>query len=165
MPASGTTLSEPANECMSHQLRLDMFVFFFNRTDISLPWRHNGLDDVSNHQPHHCLLSRLFGEDKKNHQSSASLAFVRGIHRGPVKSPHKWPVAGKMFPFDDVIILAALKTFTRFSTQTDMSFFRKLSPRAAPEVAKIKSSMASNRENIKITAFRFQWLKKHLLFA
>ena len=27
----------------------------------TLPWRHNGLDSVSNHQHHHCLLSRLFG--------------------------------------------------------------------------------------------------------
>ena len=36
--------------------------------------------------------------------SSASLAFVRGIHRGPVNSPHKWPVTRKMFPFDDVIM-------------------------------------------------------------
>ena len=29
------------------------------------------------------------GADQEN-QSSASLAFVRGIHRGPVDSPHKW---------------------------------------------------------------------------
>ena len=42
--------------------------------------------------------------DQRKHQSSASLAFVRGIHRGPVNSPHKWPVTRKMFPFDDVII-------------------------------------------------------------
>ena len=27
--------------------------------------------------------------DQRKHQSSASLAFVRGIHRGPVNSPHK----------------------------------------------------------------------------
>ena len=33
-----------------------------------------------------------------------SLAFVWGIHRGPVNSPHKWPVMRKMFPFDDVIM-------------------------------------------------------------
>ena len=39
------------------------------------------------------------------YQSSASLAFVRGIHRGPVNSPHKWPVKRKMFPFDDVIMI------------------------------------------------------------
>ena len=42
--------------------------------------------------------------DQRKHQSSASLAFVQGIHRGPVNSPHKWLVARKMFPFHDVII-------------------------------------------------------------
>ena len=45
------------------------------------------------------------GADQRKHQSSASLAFVRGIHRGPVNSPHKWPVTPKMFPFDDVIMI------------------------------------------------------------
>ena len=44
------------------------------------------------------------GTDQRKHQSSASLAFVWGIHRGPVNSPHKWPVTRKMFPFDDVIM-------------------------------------------------------------
>ena len=29
---------------------------------------------------------------------------MRGIHRWPVNSPHKGPVARKIFPFDDVII-------------------------------------------------------------
>ena len=38
--------------------------------------------------------------DQRKHQSSASLAFVWGIHR----DPHKWPVTRKMFPFDDVIM-------------------------------------------------------------
>ena len=33
--------------------------------------------------------------DQRKHQSSASLAFVRGIHRRPVNSPHKWPVTRK----------------------------------------------------------------------
>ena len=42
--------------------------------------------------------------DQRKHQSSASLAFVWEIHRGPVNSPHKWPVTRKMFPFDDVIM-------------------------------------------------------------
>ena len=42
--------------------------------------------------------------DRRKHQSSASLAFVWGIHRGPVNSPHKWPVTREMFPFDDVIM-------------------------------------------------------------
>ena len=40
----------------------------------------------------------------RTHQSSASLAFVRGIHWWPVNSPHKRPVIRKMFPFDDVIM-------------------------------------------------------------
>ena len=43
------------------------------------------------------------GTDQRKHQSSASLAFMRGIHRWPVNSPHKGPVTRKMFPFDDVI--------------------------------------------------------------
>ena len=42
--------------------------------------------------------------DQRKHQSSASLAFVWGINREPVNSPHKWPVTRKMFPFDDVIM-------------------------------------------------------------
>ena len=42
--------------------------------------------------------------DQRKHQSSASLAFVRGIHRSPVNSPHKWPVTRKMFPFADIIM-------------------------------------------------------------
>ena len=43
--------------------------------------------------------------DQRKHESSASLAFVWGIHRGPVNSPHKWLVTRKMFPFDDVIMV------------------------------------------------------------
>ena len=44
--------------------------------------------------------------DQRKHQSFASLAFVRGIHRSPVNSPHKWPVTRKMFPIDDVIMFS-----------------------------------------------------------
>ena len=43
--------------------------------------------------------------DQRKHQSSASLAFARGIHRGPVNSPHKWPVTRKMLSFDDEVIM------------------------------------------------------------
>ena len=44
------------------------------------------------------------GADQWKHQSSASLAFVRGIRRWPVNFPHKWPVTRKVFLFDDVIM-------------------------------------------------------------
>ena len=47
--------------------------------------------------------------DQRQYQSSESLAFVRGIHRRPVNSPHKWPVTREVFPFDDVIMQWTLK--------------------------------------------------------
>ena len=46
------------------------------------------------------------GTDDRKHQRPASLAFVRGIHRWPVNSPHKGPLTRKMFPFDDVIVIS-----------------------------------------------------------
>ena len=46
------------------------------------------------------------GADQTKLQSYASLAFVWGIHRWPENSPHKWPVARKVLPFDDVIMRA-----------------------------------------------------------
>ena len=45
------------------------------------------------------------GTDQRKHQGSASLAFVKGIHRWPVNSPHKGPVTWNRFPFDDVIMV------------------------------------------------------------
>ena len=54
--------------------------------------------------------------DKRKHQSSASLAFVRGFHRGPVNSPRKWPVTRKMFPFDDVIMEGRIYAPVKYAT-------------------------------------------------
>ena len=45
------------------------------------------------------------GADERKHQSSASLASVRGIHWWPVNFPHKRPITRKTFRFDDVIML------------------------------------------------------------
>ena len=55
-----------------------------------------------------------YGADHRKHQSSASLAFVRGIHRWPVNSPHKGPVTRKMFTFDDVIMWS-MKIYVRYT--------------------------------------------------
>ena len=44
------------------------------------------------------------GTDQRKHQKSASLTFVRGIHRWPEHCPNKGPRTRKMFPFDDVIM-------------------------------------------------------------
>ena len=82
-------------------------VFIFYKTDhakysATLRWRHNGRDGVSNHQPHQCLLNRLFRRRSKK----TSKLRVTGPCTGnsPVNSPHKWPVMQKMFPFHDVIM-------------------------------------------------------------
>ena len=58
------------------------------------------------------------GADRRKHQSSAALAFVRGIQRSAVNSPHKGPVTRKRFPFDDVvmsIIIVSLWNLTSVS--------------------------------------------------
>ena len=44
------------------------------------------------------------GTDQTKHQSFATLAFLRGIHRWTVNSLHKGPVTRNMVPFDDVIM-------------------------------------------------------------
>ena len=66
-----------------------------------LQWRHNGRNAVSNHRSLHCLLSCLLRRRSKKTSNSASLVFVRGIHRWPVNSPHKRQETRKMFPFDE----------------------------------------------------------------
>ena len=71
---------------------------------ISLPWRHNERDSVSNHQPHDCLFNCLFRRRSKKTSKLRVTGLMRGIHRGPVNSPHKLPVTRKMFPFHDVIM-------------------------------------------------------------
>ena len=47
------------------------------------------------------------GAEQRKHQSSTSLAFVRGNHWSPVNFPHKGPVTRKKFPFDDVTMYSA----------------------------------------------------------
>ena len=55
--------------------------------------------------------------DQRKHQSSASLAFVREIHRWPMNSPHKGPVTRKIFPFDDVIMKLCLDSTSVYGQQ------------------------------------------------
>ena len=63
----------------------------------TLHWRHNERDGVSYHRRPGCSIV-CSGADERKHQSSASLAFVRGIHQSQRVSNTK------MFPFDDVIM-------------------------------------------------------------
>ena len=43
----------------------EVFAVFVNILNETLQWRHYGRDGVSNHQPHHCLLNRLFRRESK----------------------------------------------------------------------------------------------------
>ena len=70
----------------------------------ALHWRHNDHDGVSNHQPHGCLLNRLFRRRSKKTSKLRVTGLCVGNSPGPVNSPHKGPVTRKMFPFDDVIM-------------------------------------------------------------
>ena len=72
---------------------------------ISLHWRHNDHDGVSNHQPRDCLLNRLFRRRSKKTSKLRVTGLCVGNSPGPVNSPHKGPVTRKMFPFDDVIMI------------------------------------------------------------
>ena len=60
--------------------------------------------------------------DQRKHQGSASLSFVRGIQRGPVNSPHKWPVTRKMFPFDDVIMMLICRETPAVNLNTNWTY-------------------------------------------
>ena len=71
----------------------------------SLRWRHNDQDGVSNHQPHGCLLNRLFRRRSNKTSKLRVTGLCVGNSPGPVNFPHKGPVTRKMFPFDDVIML------------------------------------------------------------
>ena len=71
---------------------------------LPLQWRHNEHDSVSNHQPYDCLLNLWFRRRSRKTSKLRVTAFVRGIHRWPVNSPHKGPVTRKMLSFDGVII-------------------------------------------------------------
>ena len=68
------------------------------RKVMPLQWRHNGRGGVPNHQPHDCLLNRLF----RHRPKKTPKLRVTGLCAG--NSPHKWPVTRKMFPFYDVIM-------------------------------------------------------------
>ena len=84
-----------------------------SRKMLSLQWRHNDHDGVSNHQPHGCLLNRLFRRRSKKISKLRFTGLCAGNSPGPVNSPHKGPVTRKMCPFDDVIMLLWKDTISK----------------------------------------------------
>ena len=70
----------------------------------TLQWRNNGREGVSNHQPHYCLLNRLYRRKSKKTSKLCGTGHCAGKSPVTGDSPHKWQVTRKMFPFDDVVI-------------------------------------------------------------
>ena len=79
----------------------------YNKTETpSLQWHHNDVMASQITSLATVYSTVYFGTEQRKCQSSTSLALVRRIHRWPVNFPHKEPVTRKMFPFDDVIMVA-----------------------------------------------------------
>ena len=71
----------------------------------SLQWRHNDYGGVSNHQPHGCLLNRVFfqAQIKENIKDPRHWPLC-GEFTGTGEFPPQRPVTRKMVPLDDVIM-------------------------------------------------------------
>ena len=61
----------------------------------SLQWHHNERGGVSNHRGFDCLLNHLIKRRSKKTSKLRVTGLCEGIHRWPVKSPHKGPLTRK----------------------------------------------------------------------
>ena len=89
-------LSKHLHQCCSHRERC----VFYNGSDVIMGTMASQITSLPI-----AYSTAYSGADQRKHQSSALLAFVRGIHRWSVDSSHKGPVTWKKFPFDDAIII------------------------------------------------------------
>ena len=83
-------------DCCTSRLKFHTFHLRRSMMCISVHWRPNESDDVSNHQPHSCLLKRLFRHRSKKTSKLCVTCLCDG--NSPV-------------PFDDVIISRPLSSF------------------------------------------------------
>ena len=105
---SGSGLALKVKVCPSHGTMIMMMAWHYSDVTMSaMAYEITGISIVYS--------TVCSGADQRKHQRSASLVFVRGIHRWPVNSPHKRPVTRKMFPFGDVTMSREQLGPTRFS--------------------------------------------------
>ena len=71
--------------------------------DSSLQWCYNGCDGVSNHQPHDCLLNRLFMRRSKKTSKLRVTGLCAGNSPVTGEFPAQMASNAEMFPFDEVI--------------------------------------------------------------
>ena len=116
----------PCGSCLSQNMvRLQIYNIYICSNSSSQHYSDNIMGAMASQITSlNIVYSTVYSKvDQRKHQSSTSPAFVRGIHRWPVNSPHKGPVTRKIFPFDEVII-----TFMQInqSTHTTASYANKL---------------------------------------
>ena len=106
---------------VEHKIRLTYWVIFnLSLFTLVVYKQQHGNQDIHMHHYNDVIMTTMAskitsftvvysivysGADQRKHQSSASLAFVRGIYRDRwIPRTHKGSVTRKMFPFDDVIM-------------------------------------------------------------
>ena len=142
----------PTQLCWSYHslpLRERNAVFYFSRLDYVI----HSICTMGKHLPLNCdhathtlfkwnylfiisftiIYSTVYsGVDQRKHQSSATLAFVRGIHRWQMNSPHKSPVTQKMFPIlwrhNDITKVCDINLWQSFDTSSILPDIRFLRP-------------------------------------
>ena len=93
-----THFSVPLQWMQRHKLGMDTAISCSHIVwHCALHWCHNDHDGVSNHQPHGCLLNRLFRRRSKKTSKLRVTGFCVGNSPGPVNSPHKGQLRGKCF--------------------------------------------------------------------
>ena len=98
---------------------------------ITLQWLHNRRDDVSNHQPHDYLLSRLFGRRSKKTSKLRVTGLCAGNSPGIGEFPAQMASNAEMFPFYDVtmilfVLLWTMSCFVRGSYNNAKFQHRKM---------------------------------------
>ena len=96
---SGVLTYHPSFKNSNDNKPFSAIIFRFHYNDITMGTIESQITSLTT------VYSTVYsGANQRKHQSSTSLAFVRGINQGLVNSLHKGPVTRKMFPFDDVIM-------------------------------------------------------------
>ena len=79
---------------------------------LSVQWRNNGRDGVSNHQPHDYWLNRLFRRSSKSTSKLRVYGLCQINSPGAVESPTQRASNAEMFPFDDVFMTYVCYVFS-----------------------------------------------------
>ena len=93
------------------------------QSEMSLHWRHNGRDGVSNHQPHDCLPNRLFRRRSKKTSKLRVTCICAGNSPVNDEFPAQMTSNAKMSPFDDVIMW---RRFRIIDAQSHLIFKRNI---------------------------------------